>query len=47
MVLEIRNKQILSFFDQHPSLDAETMILKFYIKVIKFIIMTQLINNHI
>lgn len=29
MVLEIRNKQILSFFDQHPSLDAETMILKF------------------
>lgn len=29
MVLEIRNKQILSFFDQHRSLDAETMILKF------------------
>ena len=29
MVLQITNKQILSFFDQHPTLDAETMILKF------------------
>ena len=29
MVLQITNKQILSFFDQHPTLDPETIILKF------------------
>ena len=29
MVLQITNKQILSFFNQHPTLDPETMILKF------------------
>ena len=29
MVLEIRNKRILSFFEQRPDMDIESTILKF------------------
>ena len=29
MALEIRDKRILSFFEKHPEIDCESMILKF------------------